>query len=225
MDVTKHLSPWLTLDVLRTRFNDVYEGTVTAVVEEELRHPKTYQRYIGLVLVFDDGRRYGPAKTALRAIVGWWGTESDAWVGRTIQIVRKRIERTSKKTGEVTVRYERVVACPDPHARDFRADTETDESLTDTDIPWSGKPTVRARRLDRPGETDWVSRRLAAPSSRPRAAGAADYSETRKGPLTLLPQPGGYYTFAGTGTVRPVLSGEIRKVWRPWRDSNPRYPP
>jgi hypothetical protein len=71
VDVTKHLSPWLTLDVLRTRFNDVYEGTVTAVVEEELRHPKTYQRYIGLVLVFDDGRRYGPAKTALRAIVGW----------------------------------------------------------------------------------------------------------------------------------------------------------
>jgi hypothetical protein len=70
VDVTKHLSPWLTLDVLRTRFNDVYEGTVTAVVEEELRHPKTYQRYIGLVLVFDDGRRYGPAKTALRAIVG-----------------------------------------------------------------------------------------------------------------------------------------------------------
>jgi hypothetical protein len=123
------------------------------------------------------------------------------------------------------VRYERVVACPDPHARDFRADTETDESLTDTDIPWSGKPTVRARRLDRPGEADWLSRRLAAPSSRPRAAGAADYSETRKGPLTLLPQPGGYYTFAGTGTVRPVLSGEIRKMWRPWRDSNPRYPP
>jgi hypothetical protein len=98
------------------------------------------------------------------------------------------------------VRYERVVACPDPHARDFRADTETDESLTDTDIPWSGKPTVRA-------------------------AGAADYSETRKGPVDAAAAARRFLQVRGNRDGPPVLSGEIRKVWRPWRDSNPRYPP
>lgn len=33
-----------------------------------------------------------------------------------------------------------------------------------------------------------------------------------KGRLTMVPQAGAYYTFSGTGTVRPVLAGDVRKL-------------
>ena len=33
-----------------------------------------------------------------------------------------------------------------------------------------------------------------------------------KGPLTLVPQADGYYTFTGVGTVQPLLAGIVRKL-------------
>jgi hypothetical protein len=36
-----------------------------------------------------------------------------------------------------------------------------------------------------------------------------------KGRLTMEPQAAGYYTFSGTGTVRPLLSGVIRNLASP----------
>jgi hypothetical protein len=36
-----------------------------------------------------------------------------------------------------------------------------------------------------------------------------------KGRLTMIPQEAGYYTFTGTGTVQPLLSGVIRKLASP----------
>ena len=36
-----------------------------------------------------------------------------------------------------------------------------------------------------------------------------------KGRLTISPQEGGYYAFAGTGTARPLLGGAIRNVASP----------
>jgi hypothetical protein len=116
VDVTKHLRRWLTNDVLAT-FDDVYEGTIVAVTEQRVRNRFTGKHADELVVTFADRWQWIPNLTARRSLVGWFGVESDDWLGRRVQVIRKSIERIDRATGEVKVRHERIVACPDPHAR------------------------------------------------------------------------------------------------------------
>jgi hypothetical protein len=126
MNVTPHLRRYLSNQMLAT-LDDVFTGTIADVTEERVRNRFAWERdkndrprpvtTVELVVVFENGLRWIPNQNARQALVTWFGTESDNWRGRRVQVIRRRIERIDRESGEVKVRFERIVACPDPHAR------------------------------------------------------------------------------------------------------------
>jgi hypothetical protein len=114
-DMTRHLKPWLTLKALASMGGD-FEGVIASVTDETLRNPFTAQRTLEPVVMFLDGHRLVLNKSMLQACIGWWGKESNDWIGRRVRIYQRRSETTNQQGGTRT-RWQRAIACEDHHAR------------------------------------------------------------------------------------------------------------
>jgi hypothetical protein len=96
---------------------DVYEGVIASVAEQVVRNPFSAQRERQPVIAFADGWRLIPNLGMRAALIEMLGPETDAWVGRRIQVFRRRVERIDRTTGEVRVVFVKSVSCRDRHAR------------------------------------------------------------------------------------------------------------
>ena len=70
-----------------------YEGTISAVVEEEMRNRFTTQRTVQPVIVFTDGYRIVPNIGMQRTLVESYGAETDSWVDKRIRVFRRPMTR------------------------------------------------------------------------------------------------------------------------------------
>lgn len=111
MDMNSHLRKWLNDAALR-EMDDRYEGVILAVTEELIRNRFTAQKVLEPVIAFKDGYRLVPNINQRRALVEFFGPESDEWVGRRLVVYRHRSERRDGATGALRVTYEKRVALP-----------------------------------------------------------------------------------------------------------------
>jgi hypothetical protein len=87
-----------------------FVGVIEDANEDEVFHRWTGTRKPVIVVTFVDSPvRWIPNGANLRTLVALWGSESDAWKGKRIVVSLRKIEHKNKKTGEVAVRYERIV--------------------------------------------------------------------------------------------------------------------
>jgi hypothetical protein len=115
MDIRRHLHRWLTNDAVAS-FDGCYEGNIVSVADERVRNRYTWVTSVEPVVLFADGWKWIPNLAARRALVGWFGYDTDNWVGRVVQVVLVNIDRTNAE-GKAIVMRERRVACPDVNAR------------------------------------------------------------------------------------------------------------
>jgi hypothetical protein len=115
MDMTRYLKEYLTVAVL-DGIGGFYEGIIDEVNNELLRNPYSKQRSEEGVISFVDGRRLVLNKSMLKACITWFGTDSEDWIGRRIQVSIRPVETRNRETGETRVRFQRRISCEDPHA-------------------------------------------------------------------------------------------------------------
>ena len=111
-----------------------YEGTIAAVVEEEVRNRFTTQREIQPVIVFTDGYRIVPNIGMRRALVGSFGAETDTWVDNRIRVFRRPMTRRNPGD-EAQPRFEKAVECLDAPTAEPEATAGAGE-LAAADISW-----------------------------------------------------------------------------------------
>lgn len=115
MDTRRFLKAWL-VNKLLDELGGEYEGVIAEVTEETVRSPFSCQKTTECVVHFlDSGYRLVLNKTMLQAMQGWFGPESDNWVGRRLRVFLRRVETTA--AGRTRVRWQRSILCEDPHAR------------------------------------------------------------------------------------------------------------
>jgi hypothetical protein len=113
--MARHLKPWLTLKALEEMGGE-YEGVIASVTEEPIRNRFTAQRDYSPVVTFDAGHRLIPNKCILQKLIGWFGSESDGWVGRRVRVFLRLIQTPNHK-GELRSRWQRDAVCEDHLAR------------------------------------------------------------------------------------------------------------
>jgi hypothetical protein len=116
-DMTRHLKPWLT-DAQLKAMGGVFEDVIAAVTEEPIRNrfKPTLPKSVEPVISFEaSGYRLVPNKSILQQLIDWFGKDSDDWIGRRVRIVRHCVETTNQQ-GQVRRRWQRAIACEDPHA-------------------------------------------------------------------------------------------------------------
>lgn len=115
-DMSRYLKQWLTNEVLLSLGGE-FEGVIAEVTEEVLRSPFSAQRTSHVVVTFlEGGYRLVLNKTNLKAMLLWFGNESENWTGRRVW-VHLRPMHTSTQGGGVGRRFQRVLSCEDVHAR------------------------------------------------------------------------------------------------------------
>jgi hypothetical protein len=112
VDMTRHLRRWLNDKALSEQFGDTYEGRIADVVEQTIRNRFTAEKQLEPVIRFEDGWCLIPNISQRRALVAMWGSETNDWVGRRLQVYRHRKERTDEATGRLRVTYEKRVRLP-----------------------------------------------------------------------------------------------------------------
>lgn len=112
MDVSRHLQRYLNDKVLAEQFADRYEGRIRDVAEALVRNRFTRSNNLELVIEFEDAWRLIPNLTQKRALVSFWGAETDDWLGQELVVYRHPVERQNADTGRVRVIYEKRVMLP-----------------------------------------------------------------------------------------------------------------
>lgn len=112
MDMTKHLRRWLNDKALSENFNDSYEGRIAAVTEEVIRNRFTGVKQVEPVVIFEDGWRLLPNINQRRALIEFFGPETEDWIGHRLIVYRHYIQRTNPDTGMVKQTYEKRVKLP-----------------------------------------------------------------------------------------------------------------
>jgi hypothetical protein len=149
-DMSRHIPRWLNDSELQ-RLDDRYEGIISAVHLQELRNRFTYVKNLQPVIVFEDGYQVVPNLSMRRALIEFWGDDTDDYIGRRLIVYRNRVERVDRKTGEVREKWEKRVMLPDPDPNVRRprrpqrlAEASTDAEsvagrdvgLHESEIPW-----------------------------------------------------------------------------------------
>lgn len=113
MDMTKHLRRWLNLDSLRLEFDGRYEGRISDVIEEKLNNHFKGEKGLEPVLVFSDGWRLCPNLSQRRALIEFWGKDTNDWIGRELVVFLSLVEKRHPKTNEVVrTTWEKRVCLP-----------------------------------------------------------------------------------------------------------------
>jgi len=131
MDMKQFIRPYLTLAELEKRGGE-FEGVIASVTDTYVRNPFTTERTREPMIQFQDGTRLVLNKTALKQCIGWFGAESENWIGRRLRVFVQSVERVNRTTGEVTVKRVRALLCEDPHvlaAVRRRQDAAVDRSI------------------------------------------------------------------------------------------------
>ena len=120
MDMTKYLRRHLTnTDLLE--HGGVYEGTIVAVEEQEVRNKWRYARDPETgktaprredvpVILFEDGWTWIPNITARRVLFEAWGADTDEWIGRRMRVWLETKMRKERTTGRDMEQYEKRVS-------------------------------------------------------------------------------------------------------------------
>ncbi len=132
MDMRRHLKRWLNDADLRN-MGGSYEGTISAVVEEETRNRFTTQRTVQPVIVFTDGYRIVPNIGMRRTLVESYGAETDSWVDKRIRVFRRPMTR--RDSVKAQSRFEKAVECLDAPTPESEAAAVAGE-LAAADISW-----------------------------------------------------------------------------------------
>jgi hypothetical protein len=111
MDMTRHLKKWLNDAELR-RMGDRYEGVVASVTEEPIRNRFTAQKQVEPVISFEDGWRVIPNVGMRKALIEFYGANSDDLIGRRLIVFRHRVERKDAN-GDTVERWQKSVMRPD----------------------------------------------------------------------------------------------------------------
>lgn len=106
----RHLARWITDEVLR-EMNDRYEGRIESVVEERLNNRWKAKKELQPVIKFDDGWQLCPNIGQRRALIEFWGPDTENWIGRRLVVYRHRNERRADD-GLVRITYEKRVMLP-----------------------------------------------------------------------------------------------------------------
>lgn len=117
--MTRFLKKWLTEGVLR-KMGDRYEGRIASVTEEVLRNRFTATKGPQPVIDFQDGYRVVPNITMRKALIEFWGPNSDDWIGRTLIVFRHRVERKDAN-GDTVEKFQKSVMLPGDNAVEFPA--------------------------------------------------------------------------------------------------------
>lgn len=111
MDMTRHLRRWLNDKALSENFSDRYEGRIADVTEEVIRNRFTGVKQLEPVVVFEDGWRLVPNVGQRRALIEFFGPETDDWKGHRLVVFRHSTQRTSAD-GAVRQTWEKRVCLP-----------------------------------------------------------------------------------------------------------------
>jgi transcription initiation factor TFIIIB Brf1 subunit/transcription initiation factor TFIIB len=109
MDMTRHLHRWLNEKALREVFDDRYTGRVATVTEETIRNRYTFQKQLEPIITFEDGWRLVPNIGQRRALIEFFGAETENWIGESFTVFLARVERKSPETGQVRSVFEKRV--------------------------------------------------------------------------------------------------------------------
>jgi hypothetical protein len=140
-------SIWLNNGELARR-GGAYVGTIVDVTEMMVRNPYTCQKVLKPVVAFADGQKLLPNIGMLRTLQNVFGDESELWIGKSVRVFQKRVERTDPSTGEQTVRFERAVM-------ESEADALVPEPLANNgDDPYAEAAAPRWTRESPPSESD-----------------------------------------------------------------------
>ena len=110
--MTRHLRRWLNDKALSEHFNDSYEGRIDAVTEEVIRNRFTGTKQLEPVVIFDDGWRLLPNINQRRALIEFFGPETEEWIGCRLGVYRHCIQRPDAKIGLVKQTWEKRVRLP-----------------------------------------------------------------------------------------------------------------
>lgn len=113
VDMSRHLRRWLNDATLRRDFSGRYEGVIASVHEELIRNRFTAVKQVEPVITFDDGWRLIPNIGMRRALIEFYGANTDDWIGRRIVVFRSETRDT--KAG--TTRWEKRVMRADVEFR------------------------------------------------------------------------------------------------------------
>jgi hypothetical protein len=114
MDMTRHLRRWLNDKALSENFGDSYEGRIAEVTEEVIRNRFKGTKQLEPVVVFEDGWRLLPNINQRRALIEFFGPETEEWRGRRLVVFRHSIQKINPETGLVKQTFEKRVMLPTP---------------------------------------------------------------------------------------------------------------
>jgi len=106
--MSRHLRRWLNGTALR-KMNDRYEGLIGEVLEERLRNRFTATKELQPVIVFDDGWRLVPNIGMRRALIEFFGPDSEDWIGNRVVVFQHRVEQVDPATGEAREVWQKAV--------------------------------------------------------------------------------------------------------------------
>ena len=112
MNMTRHLPRWLNNRELARMDNHRYEGIIADVLEEPLNNKFKGTKQLEPVVVFEDGWRLCPNLAMRHALTGFWGYETDEWIGRRIVVFLHRVDRVDEKTRKTVSRWQKRVMRP-----------------------------------------------------------------------------------------------------------------
>jgi hypothetical protein len=109
MDMTRHLHRWLNEKALREEFGGRYTARIATVTEETIRNRYTFQKQLEPVITFEDGWRLVPNIGQRRALIEFFGAETENWIGESFTVFLARVERKNSETGQIRSVFEKRV--------------------------------------------------------------------------------------------------------------------
>jgi hypothetical protein len=116
MNIDRHLRRWLNDSTLTREFPSGYEGTIFEVVEERLHNRYRCTKELQPVIVFEDGWRLVPNISMRRALKEFFGSDTDEWIGRRVQVYR----RLARRPGDGKEDWQKGIALPAADVAPFR---------------------------------------------------------------------------------------------------------
>ena len=114
MDMTRHLRRWLNDKALSENFDGEYEGRISEVTEEMIRNRFKGQKQLEPVIIFEDGWRLLPNINQRRALIEFFGPQTDEWIGHKLCVFRHCTEKIDEATGQSKQTWEKRVKRPAP---------------------------------------------------------------------------------------------------------------
>ena len=108
MDMSKRLGPWLNGATLHA-LGDWYEGVILSVEDQSIRNPFTTKTTREPVIVFADGMKAVPTIPMRHELIERFGPETGDWIGQTLVVACRPVERLDAKTGRTSVKYEKYL--------------------------------------------------------------------------------------------------------------------